>query len=144
MVVGDILFNKGSTVITAPPDTTVVSAAQIMTKNKIGLLLICSQPGRLMGWISERDIVGILAETTTDLSQLTVENLIHREYTICTSNDDPRDVLNTLHDLGYRYVPVIEYGMLKGLLSSRDILKFLVEESDASEDSSMWAASDFL
>ncbi len=144
MEVGDILFKKGASVITAPPDTTVQVAAKIMAKNKIGLLLVCSQPGRLMGWISERDIVGIVAETTTDLSQVTVENLIHQEYTICSSHDDPRDVLNTLHDLGYRYVPVIEYGMLKGLLSSRDILKFLVEESDAGEDSSVWVASDFL
>ena len=144
MEMGDILFKKGASVITAPPDTTVQMAAKIMTKNKIGLLLICSQPGRLLGWISERDIVGIVAESTTDLSQLTVENLIHREYTICSSHDDPRDVLNTLHDLGYRYVPVIEYGMLKGLVSSRDILKFLVEESDAGDVSSAWAASDFL
>ena len=144
MEMADILFKKGSTVITAPPDTTVLSAAKIMTKNKNDLLLICSQPGRLIGWISERDIVGIIAESTTDLSQLTVENQIHKEYTICSSTDDPRDVLNTLHDLGYRYVPVIEYGMLKGLVSSREILKFLVEESDAGEDSMAWAASDFL
>ena len=75
---------------------------------------------------------------------MTVESQIHKEYTICSSTDDPRDVLNTLHDLGYRYVPVIEYGMLKGLVSSRDILKFLVEESDAGENSMAWAASDFL
>ena len=127
MEMGDILFKKGPTVITAPPDTMVQMAAKIMTKNKIGLLLICSQPGRLVGWISERDIVGIIAESTGDISQVTVENLIHREYTICTSHDDPRDVLNTLHHLGYRYVPVIEYGLLKGLVSSRDIRKFLVE-----------------
>lgn len=144
MEMADILFKKGSTVITAPPDTTVLAAARIMTENKIGLLLICNQPNRLLGWISERDIVGIVAESTTDLSQLTVESLIHREYTICSSHDDPRDVLNTLHDLGYRYVPVIEYGMLKGLVSSRDILLFLVEESDAGENSIAWAASDFL
>ena len=51
MEMADILFKKGSTVITAPPDTTVLTAAKIMTKNKIGLLLICSQPGRLIGWI---------------------------------------------------------------------------------------------
>ena len=144
MEMGDILFKKGPTVITAPPDTMVQMAAKIMTKNKIGLLLICSQPGRLVGWISERDIVGIIAESTGDISQVTVENLIHREYTICSPHDDPRDVLNTLHDLGYRYVPVIEYGLLKGLVSSRDIRKFLVEESDASDYSSAWAASDFL
>ena len=144
MVVGDILFKKGSTLITAPPDTTVYMAAKIMTKNNVGLLLICSQPGRLMGWISERDIIWFVAESTADLSQVTVENMTHLEYSICSSDDDPRDVLNNLHDLGYRYVPVMEYGMLKGLVSSRDILKFLVEESDASQDSSAWAASDFL
>ena len=53
-------------------------------------------------------------------------------------------VLDIMHDQGYRYMPVIEYGKLKGLVSSRDILKFLVEESDAGGDSSVWAASDFL
>ena len=53
MEMADILFKKGSTVITAPPDATVLTAAKIMTKNKIGLLLTCSQPGRLIGWISD-------------------------------------------------------------------------------------------
>ena len=144
MEVADILFKKGYTVITAPPDTTVVSAAQIMTKNKIGLLLICSQPGRLVGWMSERDIVGIVAESTGDLSRVTVESVIHRDFPTCTPQDNPRDVLDIMHDQGYRYMPVIEYGKLKGLVSSRDILKFLVEESDAGDDSSVWAASDFL
>lgn len=144
MEVGDILFKKGSTVITAPPDTTVVTAARIMTKNKIGLLLICSQPGRLVGWLSERDIVGIISDSTGDFSQVTVESVIHGDFPTCEPKDHPRDVLEIMHDQGYRYMPVIEYGKLKGLVSSRDILKFLVEESDAGEDSSTWAASDFL
>ena len=144
MEVGDILFKKGSTVITAPPDTTVVTAARIMTKKKIGLLLICSQPGRLVGWLSERDIVGIISDSTGDISQVTVESVIHGDFPTCSPQDHPRDVLDIMHDQGYRYMPVIEYGKLKGLVSSRDILKFLVEESDAGEDSSTWAASDFL
>lgn len=144
MEVGDILLKKGVSVITAPPDTTVVTAARIMTKNKIGLLLICSQPGRLVGWLSERDIVGIVSESTGDISQVTVESVIHGDFPTCTPEDNPRDILDTMHDQGYRYMPVIEYGKLKGLVSSRDILKFLVEESDAGEDSSVWAASDFL
>ena len=144
MEVGDILFKKGSTVITAPPDTTVVSAARIMTDNKIGLLLICSQPGRVVGWLSERDIVGIISESTGDLSRVTVESVIHGDFPTCLPQDNPRDILDTMHDQGYRYMPVIEYGKLMGLVSSRDILKFLVEESDAGDDSSVWAASEFL
>ena len=144
MDVGDILFKKGASVITAPPDTTVQAAARIMTENKIGLLLICSQPGRLVGWLSERDIVGILSDSTGDLSQVTVESVIHQDFPTCAPQDHPRDILDIMHSQGYRYMPVIEYGKLKGLVSSRDILKFLVEESDAGEDSSVWAASDFL
>ena len=144
MEMGDILLKKGSTVITAPPDTTVLDVARIMTKNKIGLLLICSQPGRLVGWLSELDIVGIISESTGDISQVTVESVIHGDFPTCEPQDNPRNILEIMHDQGYRYMPVIEYGKLKGLVSSRDILKFLVEESDAGEDSSAWAASDFL
>ena len=50
----DILHQKGDTVWTVSPDTTVLAAIQMMADKNIGALLV-TQAGKLIGILSERD-----------------------------------------------------------------------------------------
>jgi predicted transcriptional regulator len=35
-------------------------------------------------------------------------------------------------EMGIRHMPVVQYNKLKGLISNRDLFRFLLEESEAS------------
>lgn len=58
--------------------------------------------------------------------------------------DDPKDVLRIMNEKGFRHMPVVEHGTLKGLLSIKDVLKFMLEEATYHEKSSVWEQIDFI
>lgn len=63
----------------------------------------------------------------------------------CGLHDDPRAVMRTMTERGFRHMPVVEHGVLKGLVSSRDILKYFLEKSTVAEQASLWSdINDFL
>ena len=61
MSVGEIIRTKGSEVLTALPETSVVDVARHMSDRRVGLVVVLSEGGRVLGVISERDIVRAVA-----------------------------------------------------------------------------------
>ncbi len=145
MLVEDIIRIKGGDVRTIGAETPVVEAARLMAGNKIGILVVCHLGKRLAGVLSERDIVGALAEQAERIAAMTADEIYTREVVTCGLHDDPRAVMRTMTERGFRHMPVVEHGVLKGLVSSRDILKYFLEESTVTEQASLWSdINDFL
>ena len=59
----NILSAKGRDVATIEPTATVADAAKILAERKIGALVVTGADGRVIGIVSERDIVRALAST---------------------------------------------------------------------------------
>ena len=57
MLIQEILDEKGDRLVTVPLDTTVSEIAKILSNERIGVLPITDENGRLMGIVSERDII---------------------------------------------------------------------------------------
>jgi CBS domain-containing protein len=74
MLVEDIIRTKGGDVRTISAETPVVEAARLMAGNKIGILAVCRVGKRLAGLLSERDIVGALAEQAERIAAMTVDD----------------------------------------------------------------------
>lgn len=139
MLVEDIIRIKGGDVLTIGAEISVIEAARLMAAKKIGILAVCHVGQRLAGLLSERDIIRALAEQGEGIAELTVDKIYVREVVTCGLQDDPRMVMRTMTERGFRHMPVVEYGVLKGMISSRDILKYFLDESTASEQASMWS-----
>lgn len=131
MRIEDIIQKKGGDVLTATPEMAVVDAAHTMSEHRIGLLVVCGESGKVLGVISERDIVRGIAEYPDYLNNMIVNDLATMDVATCDMDDHPEDVLNRMNELGIRHMPVIQYGKLKGLISNRDLFRFLLEESEA-------------
>ena len=145
MLVEDIIRTKGGDVRAISTETPVVEAARLMAGNKIGILAVCRVGKRLAGLLSERDIVGALAEQAERVAAMTVDEIYTREVVTCGLQDDTRVVMRTMTERGFRHMPIVEHGVLKGLVSSRDILKFFLEESTVAEQAFLWSdINDFL
>jgi CBS domain-containing protein len=62
MLVSHILREKGRDVLAIAPASTLAEAARVLTKHRIGALIVRDQDGALSGIISERDIVRAISE----------------------------------------------------------------------------------
>src|SRR5258707_11995097 len=65
MTVNDILLHKGSEVITIEPTATLAAAVRMLVEQRIGALLVTGADHRIVGIISERDVVRVLDEKGT-------------------------------------------------------------------------------
>ncbi|MGY8990204.1 MAG: CBS domain-containing protein [Rhodospirillales bacterium] len=132
MRIDDILQQKGVDVITATPEMLITKVAQIMSEYRIGLLVVCGESGKVIGVISERDIVRGVAEYPDHTTTMIVSDLATMDVAVCTPEDHPETVLKRMCEMGIRHMPVVQYNKLKGLISNRDLFRFLLEESEAS------------
>ena len=62
MTVKTILSTKGSEVITIGPTATLEEAIAVLTRHRIGALVVLGADQRVIGILSERDIVRALSE----------------------------------------------------------------------------------
>src|SRR5207245_10546430 len=63
MHVKNILSAKGGNVVSIEPTATLETAVRTLTENKIGALLVLGPDRRVIGILSERDIVRVLARS---------------------------------------------------------------------------------
>ena len=144
MIIEQVLSEKGGSLITVPPEATAIQVAKILAGKRIGLVIVSSPGGRLLGVISERDIVRIVAENVGRLSSLSASEMMSDKVVTCTPDDDVRKVMNTMHEHGFRHMPVLQHGHIRGLVSSRDLLKYLVAEADMHQRAAAWSDLDFI
>ncbi len=95
--VRDILARKGSHVQSIGPDATVLDAALVMNEHKIGSLVV-TDGGRLVGIITERDLLARIVARRRDPASTAVRDAMTTEI-ICgrtdTSLDEARGVMMT-------------------------------------------------
>ena len=105
------------------PGVSVVSAAKKMQTERIGSLLV-KKGKKLVGIVTDTDIVRRAVSTNKNLGKLTVEKIMTSP--ICTiegsqSVDDAQDMMG---DLGIRHLAVTKGGEIVGVVSVRDLLLF--------------------
>jgi len=124
--------------VTAAPGSSIHEAAGKLKENKIGALLVCDADGRLVGVLSERDIVhGVAAAEGDSVLGMSVEALMTRDVVTCEIGDPPHEVMARMSAGGFRHMPVMEGGELRGIISSRDILKHYVENANPDEQATL-------
>lgn len=121
MRIRDILRSKGGTVIAVGPDQPVLSAVRVLSEHRIGAVVV-RQGDRLLGILSERDILNLAAGDPARLETAQVEEVMTRELIIGTPDDDLNDVMNTMTENRIRHLPVVVDGALEGIVSIGDIV----------------------
>ncbi len=128
MKVESILKSKGSKVVTTRPAAKIATVIQKMRLGKVGALVVSDDGVRVLGLISESDIVQGLAEHGAELLGLSVADLMTRGGPTCTPADSVRKVMADMTQRRVRHLPVIEDGRLNGIISIGDVVKNRLEE----------------
>jgi CBS domain-containing protein len=128
MKVRMMLSTKGGKVVTARSDTTVETAIRMLKLEGIGALVVSDDGGKILGILSERDIVRALVEHGGDLMTMPVSKLMTRAVKTCAPDANIQEVMSEMTRSRIRHLPVVENGTLCGIISIGDVVKNRLEE----------------
>jgi CBS domain-containing protein len=118
-----ILAAKGGNVISIEPTANLAAAAELLSTHRIGALVVLDAEGRLVGILSERDIVRRMADGGSAALQLPVAQVMTRNVSTCDVNDSISSVMDRMTEGKFRHMPVFDEDRLAGLVSIGDVLK---------------------
>jgi CBS domain-containing protein len=130
MNVEQLLKTKGAEATIIGPEKTIGATARLLAKRNKGLALVCGADDKLLGVISVIDISRAVGEYAEAAPAMTVETIMTTDFAFCRCEDSDEDVLRKMTERSIRHLPVVENGVLKGLLNIRGVLESRFEESD--------------
>jgi CBS domain-containing protein len=122
MTLQQILNMKGRQVHTISPDQTLQDVVHQMVDFNCGSLVVC-EGDRMVGIITERDILRACAELDEPLASIPVGVRMTRNVITSTPDCDVETVMGLMTDHRVRHMPLLEGGQLAGLISIGDIVK---------------------
>ncbi|GAA4225104.1 CBS domain-containing protein [Sagittula sp. NFXS13] len=135
MQVQQILKSKGGVeVYTVKPGTKVSEAAKILADKRIGTVVISTDGSHAEGILSERDIVRVLSRKGGSCMDDSVDDYMTVKLVTCTLADRADDVLSTMTEGRFRHMPVVEDGVMVGLITLGDVVKARLSELSMERD----------
>src|SRR6266566_3408016 len=109
-----------ATVVGAGPEESLVEAATRMATHSVSSLAVL-EAGRLVGIITERDMVNALSDgVTPQTAQVSAYMAVAPE--VARLDEDSKDVAIRMLELGVRHLPVMDGEEVVGVISARDLL----------------------
>jgi CBS domain-containing protein len=134
MRVKDVLTSKGSSrVHTIDPDATVSELLDLLAEHDVGALVVSSDGSHVAGIVSERDVVRKL-RGVDDPGSTRVSSIMVGEVVTCTPDDTADALMVLMTHRRVRHVPVVEDGVLVGLLSVGDAVKHRMDALEFERD----------
>jgi CBS domain-containing protein len=122
MRVRDIMTQPATT---CAPETTIAIAGHLMEDTGCGILPVVDLRRRLLGVVTDRDLLLTLASTDRTASQLTVLEAMRTDVATCAPDDDLRFALEAMTRRAVRRLPVIDRDRHAiGVLSIDDIVRW--------------------
>ena len=128
MRVRELLDKKGRSTKTISTRETLKSVFSILAEHKIGALVVCDDAMAVLGIVSERDLVRVIAEDGETVLNRPVEAVMTTTVVTCEENDTVHDVMEKMTAGRFRHMPVVEDGRLSGVLSIGDLVKQRIED----------------
>ncbi len=128
MNVSMILDYKGREVVTITPTTTVGEAVAELARQKIGALVVVEGRDRIVGILSERDVVRAVAGGVATYLDEPVTSIMTREVMSCGERETINEVMTRMTRGRFRHMPVAKQGRLAGIISIGDVVKARIEE----------------
>jgi CBS domain-containing protein len=128
MRVSQILPTKRRDIVQVLPSATVATAVGLMAREHVGAVMVIDADGRLVGLISERDIVHGLASDPLGLLAKVVTKIVRDDAPVAALEDTVQSVMEVMTATRTRHVPVLQHGRVIGIVSIGDIVKSRLDE----------------
>jgi CBS domain-containing protein len=130
MTVKSILSAKGDEVVTIEPNASLTAAVKQLVERNIGALVVTGADSRVVGILSERDIVQQLAASGTAALERPVSEAMTRKVMTCALSDTISSVMERMTQGKFRHLPVVEQSRLAGIVSIGDVVKHRLRQME--------------
>ncbi|MEZ5322386.1 MAG: CBS domain-containing protein [Microthrixaceae bacterium] len=128
MLVADVLRHKGTAVTTVSPSASLAEIATVLSRQRIGAVVVSGDGTTPDGILSERDIVRHLADHGGDALHAEARSVMSPDPMTCAPGDSIELVMETMTNSRNRHLPVMVDGRLAGIVSIGDAVARRVAE----------------
>jgi CBS domain-containing protein len=129
--ISDILRHKNATtraaVVTIDPGDTVTALVAALAEHNVGALIVVDGD-RVLGIVSERDVVRRIAEQGPAVLDARVDTIMTTSVVSCSSEDAVDSIAETMTQRRIRHMPVIDDGELVGVISIGDVVSSRIRQ----------------
>jgi CBS domain-containing protein len=134
MNVGTILKLKGSGVFTTAKDKSLLDIARLLTQHGIGCIVIVGDDDKIVGIMSERDLMRAMGEAGPEVLKAPVSDFMTKTVITAGEADTIDKLMSEMTIHRFRYMPVVERGRLIGLVSIGDLVAIHVADAEFESD----------
>jgi CBS domain-containing protein len=130
MTVNAILSTKGRDVVTIEPTATLAAAVGVLAARRIGALVVLGADRRVIGILSERDVVRAISERGDGALRQPLAEVMTRSVITCSESDTISALMERMTAGKFRHIPVLEQDRLVGIISIGDVVKHRLTEME--------------
>jgi len=112
--------------LTVDPSAHVTEVAKRMVAKDVGAVLVFDE-GAICGILTERDVLRAVADGIDDAT-LVRDRMTANPETLDAEDTMEHAAVLMIHG-GFRHLPVVEQGVVVGVLSIRDLMRVVLEDS---------------
>lgn len=106
------------------PNTPIATVVELLVENDITGVPVVGPLGRLVGIVTEKDVIGVLYGQET--ASGTAQDYMTEDVISFDENDDIVAICECLVNNPLRRVPILAEGRLVGIISRRDLIKYIL------------------
>lgn len=122
-----LLDRKGSQIYSIGPEDAVLEAIQLMADRHVGALLVM-RGAELVGIVSERDYARKIILLGRSSAETPVSQIMSSPVTTVTPAHTVNECMKIVTEQRLRHLPVVEKGLVLGVVSIGDLVKAVIEE----------------
>lgn len=130
MLVNQLLNSKGRQVFTVSPEDSLSSVAALLHTRKVGAFIVSDRMGRVVGVVSERDVIRAIATSGAEALSQPVADFMTRDVIFADLAEPIDALLERMTDRRIRHLPVMEGARLVGIVSIGDLVKSKIAEAE--------------
>ena len=127
--VSELLRDRQGTIWHVRPNDTVFTALQLLAQHEVGALMVMEE-GRLVGVLSERDYTRKIALQGRSSKDTRVSEIMTANVYVVSPKTDTRQCMALMSEKRIRHLPVVEGGMVLGMISIRDIMDDIIADHE--------------
>jgi len=135
VTIGNILKTKGGDIAKVAAAATISEVVAVLAARRIGAVLVLNHASQILGIVSERDIVHALARHGAATLEMTASQLMTHAVKTATPQTTVAHAMEIMTTGRFRHLPVVDNGMLVGIVSIGDIVKARISDTEYEVDS---------
>ena len=108
---------------TVERDAPVIQAVHVMATHNVGIVSVVDEAHRLIGVLSERDVVQRVVARGLSPARTSVAEVMTTEIIVAAADEDYESAIRKMDGAGIRHLPVVSEGRVLSMISIRDLIR---------------------